>query len=231
MSALPRLAVLVGSARIGGNGAGIAQWVSTLLDRRLNASSRTVEVVTVSPSTPPRPLGPVTDGSKTPAQVKDPSAYTSEIVREWSKFVSSSAAFAIVTPEYNGGYPGELKNALDNVYNEWADKPVIVVTYGGGGGQRVATALQPVLSTLKLDVVDGPRIVLPRAYTGGPDRVIPGATYPEFLKAYEDAVYNAADTISNKLGESEVPCCPHEHFHSSDSPALTPFWSLTVKGQ
>ena len=205
MSNLPRLAVLVGSARTGGNGAGIAQWVSTLLDRRLNASSRTVEVVTVSPSTHPRPLGPVTDGSKLPAQITDPSAYTSELVKEWSRFVSSCSAFAIVSPEYNGGYPGELKNSLDNLFNEWANKPVIVVTYGGGGGQRAASALQPVLSTLKLQAVDGPKIVLPRSYTGGPDRVLPGAVYPDFLEAYEDAVNNAADTISKKLGTSQTP--------------------------
>ena len=33
--------------------------------------------------------------------------------------------------------------------------------------------------------------------------------FAQTQKAYEDAVYNAADTISNKLGEFEVSCCAH----------------------
>jgi len=50
----------------------------------------------------------------------------------------------IVTPEYNGGYPASLKNAIDLLYAEWKRKPVAISTVSGGafGGAQVITSLQ-----------------------------------------------------------------------------------------
>ena len=50
----------------------------------------------------------------------------------------------IVTPEYNGGYPASLKNALDLLYDEWHRKPVAISTASNGsfGGTQVITSLQ-----------------------------------------------------------------------------------------
>jgi len=40
--------------------------------------------------------------------------------------------------------PASLKNALDHLHREWADKPAGVVSYGGvSAGLRAATALRP----------------------------------------------------------------------------------------
>ena len=49
----------------------------------------------------------------------------------------------IVTPEYNGGYPASLKNAIDLLYAEWRRKPVALATasYGQFGGAQVTTSL------------------------------------------------------------------------------------------
>lgn len=49
----------------------------------------------------------------------------------------------IVTPEYNGGYPASLKNAIDLLYAEWRWKPVAVATASNGpfGGAQVTTSL------------------------------------------------------------------------------------------
>lgn len=41
-------------------------------------------------------------------------------------------ALIVVTPEYNGGYPGVLKNALDYYYDEISKKPVGVVSVSSG---------------------------------------------------------------------------------------------------
>ncbi len=42
--------------------------------------------------------------------------------------------FVLVTPEYNHGYPGALKNVLDHLYDAWNRKPFGLVTTGGSSG-------------------------------------------------------------------------------------------------
>ena len=49
----------------------------------------------------------------------------------------------LVTPEYNGGYPAALKNAIDLLYDEWYKKPIAIATASDGdfGGTQVITSL------------------------------------------------------------------------------------------
>lgn len=58
--------------------------------------------------------------------------------------VKSADGILIVTPEYNGGYPASLKNAIDLLYAEWRHKPVAFATVSEGafGGAQVITSLQ-----------------------------------------------------------------------------------------
>ena len=58
-----------------------------------------------------------------------------------------SDAFVIVTPEYNSGYPGVLKNAIDYLYPEYHRKPAGLVTVSAGtlGGVRVLEQLRNVM--------------------------------------------------------------------------------------
>jgi NAD(P)H-dependent FMN reductase len=58
--------------------------------------------------------------------------------------ISRADAFIVVTPEYNHGYPGELKMMLDMLYDQWAKKPVgfVGVSAGGLGGARVIEQLR-----------------------------------------------------------------------------------------
>lgn len=84
-----------------------------------------------------------------PAMVKD-SAYPNEIVRKWAAKINEADAFIIVTPEYNHGTSGVLKNALDSVYTEWNRKPVGFVSYGGVGGARAVEQLRLVAVELQM---------------------------------------------------------------------------------
>ena len=54
---------------------------------------------------------------------------------------------SLVTPEYNNGYPGVLKNALDYFLPEYRRKPVGIVTVssGGFGGINALAQLRLVL--------------------------------------------------------------------------------------
>lgn len=61
-------------------------------------------------------------------------------------------ALALVVPEYNHGYPGLLKHALDTNLKEYIHKAVGVcgVSAGGFGGTRAIENLLPVLRELGL---------------------------------------------------------------------------------
>jgi NAD(P)H-dependent FMN reductase len=75
---------------------------------------------------------------------------TDLVLKKWSDSVSAADAFIIVVPEYNAGYPGVLKNALDLLYKEWNNKPVAFVGYSGGpsGGANVIFQLKQVVKEL-----------------------------------------------------------------------------------
>ena len=76
-------------------------------------------------------------------------------VKRWREHARSSDAFVIVAPEYNHGYPGELKILLDSAYDEYARKAVAIVgvSDGGMGGARMVENLKPVLIEFQMAVV------------------------------------------------------------------------------
>lgn len=77
--------------------------------------------------------------------------YEHQHTKDWSATIDRADAFVFVTPEYNYGYSAVLKNALDFLCHEWADKPVSFVSYGGvGAGTRAVQALKQVVTTLRM---------------------------------------------------------------------------------
>ncbi|MEU4396575.1 NAD(P)H-dependent oxidoreductase [Kribbella sp. NPDC023855] len=63
--------------------------------------------------------------------------------------IDEADAIVIVCPEYNHGYPGDLKTAIDAVRRPWYAKPVAFVVYGGrSGGLRAAEQLRQVFGEL-----------------------------------------------------------------------------------
>jgi NAD(P)H-dependent FMN reductase len=68
----------------------------------------------------------------------------SKAVLDFSEKIKSADGVIIITPEYNGGYPASLKNAIDLLTDEWLRKPVAVSTVSDGifGGMQVITSLQ-----------------------------------------------------------------------------------------
>lgn len=69
--------------------------------------------------------------------------------------INFSDGVIIVTPEYNGGYPASLKNAIDLLTSEWKHKPVAITTVSNGsfGGSQVLLELQFVLWKIGATVV------------------------------------------------------------------------------
>ena len=212
-SAPVTIGVLLGSLREGGNNAGLAKWVSTVAQRALaDSASATADYTihqifpfvpptTATDSTPPTAAypGPVID-PYIPQAVKSSADYPTPLIQRWSNTVSSCAAFLIVSPQYNWGVPGELKNAIDHLFHEWCGKPAVVVTYGGHGGGKCGDALRIVLQgALKMAVVEHKvEISLPRDYITGARRVGDGQD-DTFLEQYESAVTDAVHELAGKL--------------------------------
>ena len=71
---------------------------------------------------------------------------------EFAKKMTRADGLAIVTPEYNHGYPGLLKHALDMCLDEYIHKVVgfVGVSAGPFGGSRVIEHLLPVMRELGL---------------------------------------------------------------------------------
>ncbi|MBI2665311.1 NAD(P)H-dependent oxidoreductase [Candidatus Woesearchaeota archaeon] len=67
--------------------------------------------------------------------------------------ISKANGIIIVSPEYNHGYPGELKMMLDMLYEQFHYKPVGIcgVSAGGLGGARMVEVLR--LSCIEFKMV------------------------------------------------------------------------------
>ena len=66
--------------------------------------------------------------------------------------IEKADAFIIVSPEYNHGYPGELKMMMDLLYQQYAKKPVgfCGVSAGGFGGARAVEQLRQIVVELHM---------------------------------------------------------------------------------
>jgi NAD(P)H-dependent FMN reductase len=73
-----------------------------------------------------------------------------EIQKKWTEITTWADSFFLVVPEYNHGYPADLKKLLDSDFKNYYHKPVGIagVSTGAFGGVRVIENLLPVLRTL-----------------------------------------------------------------------------------
>lgn len=137
--AKPVLQVVVASTRPGRKGPAFAQWFSTLAGRHGGFAVVDVDLAEVSL--------PFLDEPNHPRLGQ----YLHQHTLEWSASVAGADAFVFVTPEYNYGYNAVLKNAIDFLHTEWADKAVGFLGYGGiGAGTRAIQQLKQVVTTLRM---------------------------------------------------------------------------------
>lgn len=91
---------------------------------------------------------PFFNSPMSPSTIQEP--YTDEAVARFTNKIAEGDAFIIVTPEYNHGTSGVLKNALDWVYAQWNNKPVAFVSYGTVGGARAVEQLRQIAVELQM---------------------------------------------------------------------------------
>jgi NAD(P)H-dependent FMN reductase len=133
-----RIAVVIGSTRPTRICPGIAAWIAKNAQQGSPLRYELLDLAEVGLPLLDEPLK---------AALHD---YKHEHTRRWSRTVSSFDGFLFVFPQYNWGYPGALKNALDYLYDEWHDKPATFATYGTRGGNRAAAQFSGVLGGLHM---------------------------------------------------------------------------------
>jgi NAD(P)H-dependent FMN reductase len=133
-----KIGIILGSTRPGRNGEQVAKWVYGVASRRDDAEFELVDLLDYPLPHLDEPLPPSFGN------------YRNEHTKQWASKIASFDGFVIVTPEYNHGPSGVLKNALDYLYAEWNNKAVGFVSYGAAGGVRAVEHLRLVAGELQM---------------------------------------------------------------------------------
>jgi NAD(P)H-dependent FMN reductase len=133
-----RIGIILGSTRPNRIGEQVAVWV---LDHASGRGDAEFELVDLRD----HPL-PHLDEPMPPSLGR----YQNEHTKRWAAKIASFDGFVIVTPEYNHGPSGVLKNALDYLYAEWNNKAVGYVSYGNAGGARAVEQLRMAAAELQM---------------------------------------------------------------------------------
>lgn len=131
--------IIIGSVRQGRIGPQIASWAYNIIK---NADTNiSAEIIDLS-------LWhlPMDDEPHLPATGK----YLQPHTKLWSEKVAEGEIFIFVFPQYNWGYPAALKNAIDHLYNEWKDKPTLIISYANKGGGKASAQFRQVLEGIHM---------------------------------------------------------------------------------
>jgi len=135
---MTRIGIILGSTRPNRNGEQVARWVLDIASRRDDAEFELVDLRDY-------PL-PHLDEPVPPSLGQ----YQNDHTKQWAAKIASFDGFVIVTPEYNHGTSGVLKNAIDFLFAEWNNKAVGFVSYGSAGGARAVEHLRLVAGELQM---------------------------------------------------------------------------------
>ncbi len=130
------IAIVTGSTRPGRNNIAVARWVHELAAERRDASFELVDIADYQLPLLDEPLPPALG------------RYSNRHTKRWAAKIASFDGYVFVTPEYNHGTSAALKNAIDYLYAEWADKAAGFVSYGAVGGTRAVEHLRLVMGNL-----------------------------------------------------------------------------------
>lgn len=133
-----KVAIVTGSTRPGRKSKVVAEWVHDIAKKRSDAEFELVDIQDFNL--------PLLDEPVPPSMGQ----YSKPHTKAWAAKIDPFDAFVFVTPEYNHGPSGALKNALDYLYREWNNKAAGFVAYGSAGGTRAVEQLRLVMGELQI---------------------------------------------------------------------------------
>ena len=131
-----RIGIILGSTRPNRNGEAVAKWVYEIASKRTDAEFEFVDLKEFNLPLLDEPIPPSLG------------QYSQEHTKRWAAKIDSFDAFVFVTPEYNHGTSGALKNAIDFLFKEWNNKAAGFVGYGSALGARAVESLRLVMGEL-----------------------------------------------------------------------------------
>jgi NAD(P)H-dependent FMN reductase len=131
-----KIGIVVGSTRPGRKAPDVARWVLDIAGMRADAVFELVDIQDFN-------LPPL-DDPVPPALGQYAQAHT----KAWAAAIAGFDGYVFVTPGYNHGTSGALKNAIDFLYREWNNKAAGFVGYGSAGGARAIENLRLVMGEL-----------------------------------------------------------------------------------
>lgn len=136
-----KIAVILGSTRPGRKAEAVAKWVHSIAVNREDAEFELVDI---------QAFGlPLLDEPVPPSRGQ----YSKQHTKTWAAKIDPFDAYVFVTPEYNHGISGALKNAIDYLYREWNNKAAGFVSYGSAGGARAVEQLRLVMAEVQVATV------------------------------------------------------------------------------
>src|SRR5215471_11670788 len=136
-----RIAIIIGSTRPTRLGASVGAWAYDIARKREDAEFALLDIAEFHL--------PLLDEPK-PAMSGE---YVHDHTRAWSAAIAGFDGYIFVTPEYNHGVSGALKNAIDFLYQEWADKAAGFIGYGYTMGARAVEQLRLIMASLQVATV------------------------------------------------------------------------------
>src|SRR6185369_10056017 len=136
-----KIAIIIGSTRPGRNGEAVAKWVYEIAQKRSDAEFELVDIKDFNL--------PLLDEPVPPSMGQ----YSKEHTKRWAAKIGAFDGYVFVTPEYNHGICGSLKNAIDFLFAEWNNKAAGFVGYGSAGGARAVEHLRLVMAEVQVATV------------------------------------------------------------------------------
>jgi NAD(P)H-dependent FMN reductase len=131
-----RIAIVIGSTRPGRKADAVARWVHGVAAKRADAEFELVDIQDYEL--------PLLDEPVPPSLGK----YSRPHTKAWAAKIASFDGYVFVTPEYNHGVPGALKNAIDYLFREWNHKAAGFVSYGSAAGVRAVEQLRLIMGEI-----------------------------------------------------------------------------------
>ena len=136
-----KIAIIIGSTRPGRNGEAVAKWVYEIAQKRNDAEFELVDIKDFNLPLLDEPV-PAIMGQ-----------YCKPHTKAWAAKIEIIRRLRFVTPEYNHGMSGALKNAIDFLFAEWNNKAAGFVSYGGAGAARAVEQLRLGLADIQMATV------------------------------------------------------------------------------
>lgn len=121
-----------------------------------------------------------------------PRQYATPAIAQFGHRIDQADAYIVLTSEYNHGYTGVFKNAVDHLFVEWDRKPIAFVAWGNVGGARAVEQLRSVAIEFGMAPIRPAVHILP-------DVMVPAMTAPTYDAALFTALEPKLDALVDEL--------------------------------